>query len=208
MELTLGDVAVRHGVTQRAVQQAVALGQLAPLRRVGKAYLVDDLAAQAWMRSSSRGRRWSAVVREAALDLLTSGTTRLISGPEKSRLARRLRVMDARGIAHASGGLGIWARYSTAESAPLDAIGPSAVAMSELGILEGESWLSFGRTEDLDAFETEHDVILSADGNLGIVERSEPDNRLARVLLDAYLLGDARVSAATAVRLEECASAL
>ncbi len=208
MELTLGDVAVRHGVTQRAVQQAVALGQLAPLRRVGKAYLVDDLAAQAWMRSSSRGRRWSAVVREAALDLLTSGTTRLISGPEKSRLARRLRVMDARGIAHASGGLGIWARYSTAESAPLDAIGPSAVAMSELGILEGESWLSFGRTEDLDAFEAEHDVILSADGNLGVVERSEPDNRLARVLLDAYLLGDARVSAAAAVRLEECASAL
>lgn len=93
-------------------------------------------------------------------------------------------------------------------SAPLDAIGPSDVAKSELGILEGESWLSFGRTEDLDAFEAEHDVTLSADGNLGVVERSEPDNRLARVLLDAYLLGDPRVSAAAAVRLEECASAL
>lgn len=204
----MGGMAVRHGVTQRAVQQAGTLGKLAPLRRVGKAYLVDDLAAQAWMRSSSRRRRWSAVVREAALDLLTSGTTRLISGPEKSRLARRLRIMDARGIAHASGGLGIWARYSTVGSASLDAIGPSDVAMSELGILEGESWLSFGRTEDLDAFEAEHDVILSADGNLGVVERSEPDNRLARVLLDAYMLGDARVSAAAAVRLEECASAL
>jgi len=45
-------------------------------------------------------------------------------------------------------------------------------------------------------------VILDADGNLGVIERSRVDDRTARILLDTYLLGDVRQSAAAAAGLE------
>lgn len=55
-------------------------------------------------------------------------------------------------------------------------------------------WLTTVAVEDLDAFELAHDVILDADGNLGVVQRVVVDDRPYRVLLDAYLPGDARLS--------------
>jgi hypothetical protein len=66
----------------------------------------------------------------------------------------------------------------------------------------GEGWLTFVQTDDLDRYELEHDVALDADGNLGVVERLCIDQRPARILLDTYLLGDARQSAAAASELE------
>ena len=105
-------------------------------------------------------------------------------------------------MAHAAGGLGPWARYRGDDVSGLVRIGPSVVDQGRLGIVAGESWLTFVQTDDLDAFEIDRDVVLDADGNLGVVERANVDEREARILLDTYLLGDARLSAVAATDLE------
>ena len=68
--------------------------------------------------------------------------------------------------------------------------------------------MTFVETEDLGRLELAHDVTLDADGNLGVVERPVSDVRTARVLLDSYLLGDARMSAAAGTALEDRAHGL
>ncbi|MEP7194253.1 MAG: hypothetical protein ABI903_15495 [Actinomycetota bacterium] len=110
--------------------------------------------------------------------------------------------MSATDMAHAAGGLGAWARYRGESPIGLVRIGPSAADLGELGIVPGEGWLTFGQTDDLDRFEIDQDVILDADGNVGVIERSTVDDRVARILLDTYLLGNARQSAAAAAELE------
>lgn len=62
---------------------------------------------------------------------------------------------------------------------------------------------TFAYPNIFDRFELDHDVTLDADGNLGVVQRPGADERIARILLDTYLLGDARQSAAAASALEE-----
>lgn len=73
---------------------------------------------------------------------------------------------------------------------------------ARLDLVEGARWVRFAEVADLDSFELEYDVILDADGNLGVIQRAH-DPRDARTLLDSYLLGDARLSAAAAAELEE-----
>jgi len=114
--------------------------------------------------------------------------------------------MSATDIAHAAGGLGAWARYRGKSPIGLVRIGPSAANTGELGIVPGQGWLTFVQTDDLDRFEIDQDVNLDADGNLGVVERSRVDDRTARILLDTYLLGDARQSAAAAAELQRRAA--
>lgn len=202
MELTLAQVAEQYGRSERFVQLAVRAGDLSAIRQVGRTLLVDELAAAAWARALARGRRWAPQVLDAALDLLTDGITSALTASERSRLRARLRTMSAAGIAHAAGGLGAWARYRTAEAPDLPRIGPSAVDLASLGLVPERGWLTFISVDDFDAFELANDVILDADGNLGVVQRVATDQRSARVLLDAYLLGDARLSAAAASELE------
>lgn len=209
MELTVARAASQHGRTERFVQLALQRGDLPGLRRVGRATVFDDVAATAWSRSLARGRRWSPEVASAALDMLSHGRTERLSSSERSRLRARLRSMSAQEIAHAAGGLGRgWGRYRVSRIPGLDRVGPSRVDQSELGILPGRAWMTFAQTEDLDAFELETDSLLDADGNLGMVERPSVDDRIARVLLDTYLLGDVRLSAAAATELEARAHAL
>lgn len=209
MELTVAQVAGQHARTERFVQQAVRSGDLPALRLVGRLVLVDDLAATAWARALAPGRRWAAGVREAALDLLSTGRTDRLSSSERSRLRTRLRGMSAAGMAHAAGGLdGGWARYRVARVPDLPRVGPSVADQSGLGIVPGAGWVTFVETADLDRLELQHDVILDADGNLGVVERPASDTRAARVLLDSYLLGDARLSAAAGTELERRAHGL
>ena len=202
MELTVAQIAGQHGRTPRFVQQAVRSGDLSALRLMGRLAVMDDLAATAWARSLARGRRWSGDVRDAALDLLSTGRTDRLSSSERSRLRSRLRGMSAAAMAHAAGGLGGWARYRVPRVPDLPRVGPSAVDQTALGIVAGGGWVTFIETGDLGVLESEHDVILDADGNLGVLERPRSDLRSARVLLDTYLLGDARLSAAAATELE------
>ncbi len=116
-----------------------------------------------------------------------------------------------RQIAHASGGLGSWARYRSdgpLDIDPIGPIGPSRADLHQLGIVGKGSWLRFGRVVDLDEFEYATDVRVDANGNVGVVERPVRDDRIARTLIDTYLLGDARVSAAADQAIEQCARAL
>ncbi len=203
MEMAISTVAEQVGRSVRFVQQAVRNGDLHALRLVGRTVLLDDIAVRAWRRSLARGRRWAPDVREAAFELLSDGVTSRLSASERSRLRGRLRVMPAAEIAHASGGLaGGWCRYRVDVVPELPLVGPSAVDPAELGMVVGRSWMSFVEVADLDQLELEHDVALDADGNLGVIERAERDDRAARVLLDTYLLGDERQSSAAASRLE------
>lgn len=209
MELTVAQVAGQHARTERFVQQAVRSGDLAALRLVGRVAVMDDLAVAAWVRGLARGRRWTGEVREAALDLLSTGRTDRLSSSERSRLRSRLRGMSAAAMAHAADGLGGgWARYRVTDVAELTRVGPSVADPAGLGIVPGAGWVTFVETEDLDRLELEHDVTLDADGNLGVIERPRSDSRTARVLLDTYLLGDARLSAAAAAELERRARGL
>ncbi|WP_460770552.1 hypothetical protein [Mariniluteicoccus flavus] len=203
MEMTIAQVAQQYDRSVRLVQRSIAGGQLSPLRLVGRQIVIDDVAAVAWSRSSTRGRAWMTRTREAALDLLTTRTTTALVGSELSRLRSSLRTMTAARMAHASGGLGRWARYRKHGEVSGVPVGPSSASLQELGIVEGASWMSFLAVPDLDDFEMSHDVMLDADGDLGVLERGASDLRWARVLLDTYLLGDGRSSAAAASLLEE-----
>ena len=202
MELAVGQVAHAYDRSERLVQLALRSGALAGHRTVGRVTTMDDIAARAWSRSVARGRPWTPDVRDAALDLLSDGHTNRLAASERSRLKARLSSLTARDIAHAAGGLGTWSRYR-GDAPASTRIGPSAVDAAQLGIVPGEGWLTFVQTEDLDLYELEHEVTLDADGNLGVVERPSIDDRPARILLDTYLLGDARQSAAAASALEE-----
>src|SRR5664280_369726 len=204
MEMTVAQAARQHARTDRFVQQALRSGALPGHRVFGRATSVDDVAVQAWSRAL--GRRWTEQVREAALDLLSTGRTDRLSGSERSRLRSRLRGMSATDMAHAAGGLGAWARYRGKSPIGLVRIGPSAADPGELGIVGGEGWLTFVQTDALDRFGIDQDVILDADGNIGVIERSTVDDRVARILLDTYLLGDARQSAAAAAELQRRAA--
>lgn len=205
----MAQIAGQQSRTERFVQQAVRSGDLPALRLVGRLAVMDDLAATAWARALARGRRWVSDVGEAALDLLSTGRTDRLSSSERSRLRSRLRHMSAAAMAHAAGGLrGGWARYRVVDVPDLPRIGPSAVDQVELGIVPGGGWVTFVEAENLDQLEFEHDVTLDADGNLGVLQRLQSDPRAARVLLDTYLLGDARLSAAAAKELERRAHGL
>lgn len=191
-----------HGRTERAVQLALRSGALAGQRRRGRTTSLDDMAVLAWSRASHRGRPWGPGARDAALDLLSGLGTTTMAGSSLSRFRSSLRSMSAREIAHGAGGLGVWARYRGSSVGSARPVGPSAADAESLGLVEGESWMTFLAVDDLDRFELDNDVVLDPDGNLGVVERATADERSARVLLDHYLLGDVRQSSAAAQELE------
>lgn len=203
MELTTSEVARQYGRSDRLVQQALASGRLPGHRRFGRHVTVDDIAARSWARSLGRGRVWGDETAAAALDLLDSGDTDRLVSSARSRLRSRLRAMTAPDIAHAMGGIGVWARYRGEAPATAQRVGPSAAPAASLGLVAGEDWMTFIRAGDLDTFELDHDVVLDADGNLGVVQRAETAPSPSRVLIDTYLLGDVRQSEAAAAALRE-----
>ena len=206
MEMTVAGAARVAGVAPRTVQRALKSGHLGMARLVGRQLTTDDLAVQAWIRTTFRGRKWSTKIRNAAIDMLSSERAVSISATERSRLRSALREMSARQIASSSWP-GIWARYRMLGSVDVSRIGPSAVELTELGIIPGESWMHFAQVDSLDRFESTQPVIADPDGDLVVIER-ELDDRRARQLIDVYVLGDARESAAAGRNIEELARAL
>lgn len=208
--MTTSDVARYAGLSPQQVNSALRSGAISAARQIGSIRIVDDIAAQAWDRSRSRGRRWTPHVRDAALDLLSGESTTHLAGSQLSRLKRTLRSMTVRDISHAAGGLGgTWARYRMLSERSLegDRIGPAAFPARDLGIIEGGSMMTFLRVDDLDVFESTNAVVPDAYGDVGVVER-EADNRQARRLIDTYMLGSERESAAAARLMLEAADAI
>lgn len=210
MELTVAQVASATGTSPQYVRRAIAAGDLAALRQVGRTVILDDLAVQAWDRSRAPGRRWVPEVRCAAFELLDVGATSRLSASDRSRLRAKLRGMEARQIAHLSGGVGGgWGRYRRGVSrAELRDVEPVAVvAGAELGIVGGDRRVTWFATGNLDDFELDNDVVLDASGELVVLQRVENGGR-TRSLLDIYLLGSARESAAAAALIEGAAHGL
>lgn len=206
MEITVTDAARIAGVSPRTVQRAVADGSLGLARLIGRQSTTDDLAVQAWVRTTSPGRKWSLRIREAAVDLLSGGPGDSITASERSRLRSALRVMSAQQMA-ASAWIGTWARYRTLGEVDLRPIGPSSVNPSSLGMVAGESWMRFAQVDDLGRFEATQPVLADPDGDLVVIERTH-DDRWARRMVDTYVLGDARESAAAGRELEAAARGL
>lgn len=200
------DAAKVAGVTPRTVQRALGDGTLGMARVLGRQITTDDLALQAWIRTKSPGRKWSARTRDAALTLLSNKQGDRLSASERSRLRAALRTMSARHIA-ALCWSGTWARYRRLRAFDICLIGPSAISPSMLGLVAGESWITFAETQDLDTFERTQPVIADPDGDLVVIERPH-DSRRAITLIDTYVLGDARESTAAAEALEVVAHAL
>ncbi|MHA6523386.1 hypothetical protein [Tessaracoccus sp. G1721] len=202
--MTVSDAAGEAGVTTHQVRAALRDGTLQARHAFGREPVLDDIAVIAWKRSRSRGRRWSHRATQAALDLLSTGTTTKFTGSELSRLRRVLRTATPNHLAYLAGGLGgTWARYRALETVRgLPPIGPSA-ASDIIGFdIAGPRRVSFVEVEDLNDFETRALVAPDGEGDLGVVER-RPDRRVARILLDTYLLGDSRESSAAAQALSE-----
>lgn len=206
MEITVADAARTAGVSPRTAQRALSDGRLGMARTIGRQTTTDDLATLAWIRTTSPGRRWSTKTLDAAIDLLSGGDGQSLSSSERSRLRSALREMDARHIA-SSVWIGTWARYRTLGSVTVELIGPSAADMSALGIVDGQSWVRFADVLDLDRFEGTQPVIADPDGDLVVLERPH-DARSARIMVDTFVLGDARESSAAAHQLEARAHAL
>ena len=204
MRVTVSDAASEAGVTTHQVRAALRDGTLQAHHTFGREPVIDDIALIAWKRSRSRGRRWSQRATHAALDLLSTGTTTWFIGSELSRLRRVLREATPNHLAYLAGGLGgTWARYHTLEPVEgLDPIGPSAAGDVVRFDMVGPRRMSFVEVDDLNEFETRALVAPDGEGDLGVVER-RPDGRIARVLLDTYLLGDSRESSAAAQALME-----
>ncbi len=206
MEMTVAGAAQIAGVAPRTVQRALKSGHLGMARLIGRQVTTDDLAVQAWIRTTFRGRKWSARIRDAAISMLSNERDVSISPAERSRLRSALREMSAHQIASSSWP-GTWARYRMLGQVDVPRIGPSAVDLTELGIIPGDSWMHFAQVDSLDQFESAQPVIADPDGDLVVIERQR-DDRWARQLIDVYVLGDARESAAAARNLEELARAL
>lgn len=206
MELTAADAAEIAGVSLRTVQRALADGSLGMARVFGRQVTTDDLAVQAWIRTTSPGRKWSMRTREAGMDLMSGGRGEAVTSSERSRLRSALRRMTVRQIA-ASSWVGTWSRYRTLGDVDVQFIGPSVVDLAALGLVAGEPWMRFAEVVDLDQFEAKQPVTADPDGDLVVIERSH-DNRLTRQLVDTYVLGDARESAAAANELAAVAHAL
>ncbi len=90
MFLTSSEVAEWLGVSTRQAQRIASTGVL-PERKFGSRYAYSAREVEAIMRTQSRGRNWSTSTRAAALDLLSTGNTQILSGSTRSRLRNRLR---------------------------------------------------------------------------------------------------------------------
>ncbi|MCL2849046.1 MAG: hypothetical protein FWE61_03235 [Micrococcales bacterium] len=95
-ETTTADAAARLGVSQRQVQRLIAAGELSGRRTAGDAWLLDALAVNALARSRpGRGRPWEAATAWGALWLLSGLDAPWLDSRTRSRLAERLRDIDA-----------------------------------------------------------------------------------------------------------------
>lgn len=144
---------------------------------------------------------------QAAFDLINFGETPSITDAlSLSRLKGRLRTIPISQLAYLLGGIGgQWTRYRCADpqlKQRVDLIGPSKVDPRQLGIAETGGWMTFAETSDRAELAYDLDLIEDADGNFGVVERPSAGGQ-ARILLDTYLLGDARESMLAQHRLGE-----
>lgn len=98
MYLTTAQAAQELGVSQRQVRRFAAAGKI-DATQYGRSYLLSAKQVLSLQRTKQRGRKWSEVTVQSALELLSAGDTELMNGSEKSRLRTRLRTMSVEALA-------------------------------------------------------------------------------------------------------------
>lgn len=98
MMISSSQAANMLGITDRQVRRAVETGML-EADRVGRSLLLHVRNVVALGRMDLLGRGWSDVTREAALDLLSYGSTDRVAGSSKSRLKARVRSAEVASLA-------------------------------------------------------------------------------------------------------------
>lgn len=99
-DVTVAMAATELGVSQRQIARLAQSGELAVVRKVGGALLIDSASVhrRAQMRRR-KGRPWSEPVAWGALALLSGRTADWLSASQRTRLTHRLRRATAEDVA-------------------------------------------------------------------------------------------------------------
>jgi hypothetical protein len=183
------------------VNRAVRSGRIVSAR-IGDLNVVSDRAVVAASRTAGRGRRWSALTASAALELLETGSTALVSGSERSRLKARLRKADASELGYQllAGRTSLWRRTGATHRRV-----ESALA-AQLG-LAADGGLAVDVTEGAARRARELRLVEDSEGDVLLVE-GDQHARLALEAVGLYAFGDSRESGAAAAWLRERIEAL
>ena len=98
MSLSTSQAANELGVSSRQVRRAAAAGRISASRS-GAAHSFSARQVRAIARTTHLGRDWSRITQQAALDLLSSGTTRELTSTERSRLRQRIKRSEVGALA-------------------------------------------------------------------------------------------------------------
>jgi len=142
MDMVTLEAARRLGVSQRQVQRLAASGRLSGARRVGNS-LVVDASSVAVLNSQAvrRGRPWSAGMAWAGLWRLSGLQAEWVTGQPSTRLDQRLARVDARGLAWATRGRAVVARFRASGTA-LSLIGGRLRLTGVSALVQGRDLLS------------------------------------------------------------------
>ena len=98
MSLSTSQAAAELGVSARQVRRAAASGRIVAAK-AGAAHAFSQRQIQSLERTKHRGRDWSIATQQAALDLLSMGSTSELTSSERSRLKQRLRSAEVGSLA-------------------------------------------------------------------------------------------------------------
>ncbi|PWB97550.1 helix-turn-helix domain-containing protein [Homoserinimonas hongtaonis] len=192
MSLSASQAAKKLGVSSRQVRRAAASGRIVAAK-VGAAHAFSQRQLQALERTSHRGRDWSSTTQEAALDLLATGATTMLTSTERSRLKQRIRSAEVGVLASQ-----ILRGRVTLRRAVSDEIKKTfrSTLDAELGLSSGGG-LGVLIAEDATRAARRARLGLDDSGDIAVVEGAEMHRKVLEAMaLFAY--GDARECSAAA----------
>lgn len=180
MEYSTSDAARLLGVSQRQVQR-LAAAELVPSRILAGRIVLGGGAVTAAERLQRTGRPWRSSTVRAALELLETGATDLVTGSQLSRLKRRMRSMSVGQLAH---------QILSGRTTLLRSAGSSA---PEIRCIVTEDTAHTARLEHL---------IPDPNGRVIVVELSTPAVEIVSDIVE-FAYADARFSALAAARMTQ-----
>lgn len=183
MFLSTTEAAAELGLSDRQVRRAVEAGHI-QAEHVGGRLALYERQVFAYKRARSRGRDWSEITREAALDLLSGIETEKIAGSQRSRLKARVRGLDASALAHRL----LFQSVSMYDAGAGSAEIASSVA-GELGLVGDPMKVLVARDSKRAA--AQRRLVSNANGNVAVIEGHERHTRVLEALA-LYAYGDSR----------------
>lgn len=189
MRVSVSEAAQLLGVSSRQARRYASSGRISS-SRIGHQYAVASRHLLAVQRTGHRGRRWERLTQDAALDLLSSGQTRRLTGSELSRLKHRLRTMEVSALC----GQVLDSRVSLRSGSSVTRLHDSVNVSSELGLTATGS-LEIVVSADAEAFVRHERLALDEDGRIAVVA-GEAQHSTVLSILTLFAYGDTRESSA------------